>query len=310
MSPAMQPSINRKSLLIAVSCYSFWGFFPLYWKWLTHIDAIETLMHRILWASAFYGIILLVKIAMGGKIDSRATARDWLIAIVAGLLMSVNWGVFIYAVNISKVLEASLAYFISPLLNVAVGVVLFREPFPRLLKFAFIMAMIGVSIQIFAGDSFPWIALTLAGSFCIYGALKKIITIPATRFSLMESIPLVIPALFGAIYFRSTSEQAFVMLDWWLLAGGGVVTGIPLLLFAIAAQRLPYSIMGMIQFLGPSIQFTLAVLFFHEEFTTSYMITFAFIWIGVGSYVIDRIRVAMKLRKASSIPLANPVSPN
>lgn len=303
------PNVDKRALLPAFGCYILWGFFPLYWKFLSHIPATETLMQRIIWSFVFYALILVARAVWSRKTLQKVTRRDWLLALATGVLMSLNWGVYIYAVNISRIVEGSLAYFLNPLLVVAVGVVIFREPFPRLLQLAFIMALIGVGIQIAYGDHFPWIALVLAISFCIYGAIKKIVKVNPTQFSMMESAVVLLPALAFATHFRMTSDISLSTGDWLLFAGGGVTTGIPLLLFAMAAQRLPYSVMGMIQFIGPTLQFALGVWLFKEPMTQASWFSFAFIWGGVGLYLIDRIRVARKLRKASKIPLATPQTP-
>ncbi len=224
--------------------------------------------------------------------------------------MSTNWWVYIYAMNIERIIEISLAYFINPLMSVAVGVLIFREAFPPLLKLAFILAMIGVGIQIGYGDSFPWIALVLATSFCIYGAIKKVITINATQFSMMESAVVLLPSIILAFTLRMESDMTLSTTDWWLLAGGGVATGVPLVLFAIAAQRLPYSVMGMLQFIGPTIQFLLGYYLYREPVSQAGWISFLFIWSGVSVYMIDRIRVARNLRKASKVRLATPQNPS
>jgi len=302
--------ITKHGLLPAIGCYSLWGFFPLYWKFLSHVDALETLTHRIIWSFIFYIAIMGARVLIGKNFSQAVTKRDWMLAIATGVLMSINWWVYIYAMNIDRIIESSLAYFINPLMSVAVGVLIFREPFPRLLKLAFLLAMIGVTIQIAYGDHFPWIALVLATSFCIYGAIKKIVTVNATQFSMMESAVVLIPALIMAFTLRAESDIALSTADWLFLAGGGIATGIPLLLFAMAAQRLPYSVMGMLQFIGPTIQFILGYYLYQEPVTREGWISFAFIWGGVSVYLIDRIRVARNLRKASRVPLATGQKPS
>ncbi len=301
--------LNKHALLPALGCYSLWGFFPVYWKLLSHVDAMETLTHRIIWSFIFYIAIMAARVLWSKAFAQPVTKRDWLLALFTGVLMAVNWGVYIYAMNIDRIIESSLAYFINPLMSVAVGVFIFREPFPKLLKVAFVMALIGVGIQIGYGDHFPWIALILATSFCIYGAIKKIITVNATQFSMMESAVVLLPALIFAVMLRSDSDMPLEQLDWILLAGGGVITGIPLLLFAMAAQRLPYSVMGMLQFIGPTIQFGLGYWLYEEPINLAGWVSFGFIWGGVGLYLMDRIRVARALRKKSRVPLAVPQSP-
>lgn len=309
MNHPTQP-ITKHGLLPAIGCYAWWGFFPIYWKFLDHVDALETLTHRIIWSFVFYIAIMGGRMLIGQKFSERVTKRDWYLAIITGVLMSVNWWVYIYAMNIERIIETSLAYFINPLMSVAVGVLIFREPFPPLLKLAFLLAMIGVGIQIGYGDHFPWIALVLATSFCTYGAIKKIITVNATQFSMMESAVVLLPAIVLAFTLRMESEMLLSTADWWFLAGGGIATGVPLLLFAMAAQRLPYSVMGMLQFIGPTIQFILGYYLYKEPVSTVGWISYCFIWGGVSVYLIDRIRVARNLRKASKVRLATPQNPS
>lgn len=307
--PTVDEQLSRHALLTAIACYTAWGIFPVYWKLLTHIPALETLMHRVVWSTVFYLAIIVVRWWLKKRPWQAVPLREWGICLLCSVLMAVNWGVFIYAVNIEQVVEASLAYFINPLLSVAVGVIIFREAFPKLLRIAFVLAAIGVGIRIGYGDHFPWIAMVLAFSFCIYGAFKKVVKTGALQFSLMESALLTLPALVAIFYLRDQAEAALSMQDWWLLAGGGVITGIPLLLFAMAAQNLPYSVMGMIQFIGPSLQFLIAIIWYKEPLNMAGWVSFAFIWGGVGLYVVDRVRVATRLRKASRIPLAVPEEP-
>lgn len=303
------PAIEKSALLTAIACYFAWGVFPVYWKLLTHIPATETLMHRIIWSFVFYAIILLIRAIAKKRKWQQVPLKEWGICLLCSLLMALNWGVFIYAVNIEQVVEASLAYFINPLLSVAVGVIIFREPFPKLLKIAFLLATIGVGIHISYAQHFPWIALVLALSFCIYGAFKKIVKTGALQFSLMESMLILLPALVAVYMLRGQAETSLTTAEWWLLAGGGIVTGFPLLLFAVAAQKLPYSIMGMLQFIGPTLQFIIAIIWYKEPLNTGGWVAFGFIWVGVGVYMIDRIMVVRKLRKKSRVPLATPEAP-
>lgn len=309
MNTSPQP-ITKEGLIPAVGCYVWWGFFPIYWKFLSHVDALETMAHRIIWSLFFYFAVMAARTFFGKPFSQSVTKRDWMLAAITGVLMSINWWVYIYAMNIDRIIETSLAYFINPLMSVAVGVVIFREPFPKLLKLAFILAMIGVGIQIGYGETFPWIALVLAGSFCIYGAIKKIVTVNATQFSMMESATVLVPAIVLAFTLRLESDQTLAMMDWWLLIGGGLATGVPLILFATAAQRLPYSVMGMLQFIGPTIQFLLGYYLYQEPVDAVGWISYSIIWLAVAIYLIDRIRVARNLRKASKVRLATPQNPS
>lgn len=288
---------SRKPLYMALGCYTAWGVFPLYWHLLHHLSSLETLAHRFIWSFVFYGGIFALLWSRGRILITRPTAKEWAMALLASFTLALNWGIFIYAINQGRVLEGSLAYFINPLLSMAVGVVFFKESFPPLMRFAFGMAVLGVLIKAGFGQHFPWIALTLAFSFCAYGVVKKIIKIDATQFSVMESGVGVIPAIILAIIMREQSEIVLTQLDWLLLTGAGVVTGLPLFLFAMAVQKLPYSLMGMMQFIGPSLQFLCGIFIFHEALSASGMIAFVCIWVGVGAYLADRLHQFHKSRK-------------
>jgi len=301
--------LDRQAFYLALGCYAAWGIFPIYWKLLTHIPAAETLAHRIIWACAFYFLYVVIRGVWKHKPWQQVNLREWGMATLASSLLTVNWGVFIYAVNTDRILDASLAYFINPLMSVAVGVIWFREPFPPLLKFAFIMALLGVTVQIIGKGEIPWISLTLATSFCIYGVLKKMVRTEAGQFAFMESLVLLPPALIGAYWAHNAYAVSFTGLDWFWMAIGGAVTGIPILLFSMAAPRLPYSLMGIIQFIGPTLQFLIGMFIYKETLGTTGFISFAFIWAGVGLYLTDRIRVARKLRNASRVALATPEEP-
>ncbi len=292
----MQEPDQKRAFYTALACFLAWGFFPVYWKLLHHISALETLSHRIVWSFVFYLAIVLFRHLRGVKFMVATTAKDWALAALAALLLAINWGTYIYSINIGMVLEGSLAYFINPLLVMLVGAVFFREPFPPLLRFAFAMALGGVLIQIGFGDHFPWIALILAFSFCGYGIIKKMIRIRPTQFSLMEGAVGLLPALIAACWLRSQSSAPLQTTDWLLLAGSGFVTGLPLFLYAVAARSLPYSLMGILQFISPSIQFLVGLFLYHEPLTRAGAASFCFIWLGVGCYLLDKWRGLRRAR--------------
>jgi chloramphenicol-sensitive protein RarD len=290
---AIPPSSShapRSALWMAVGCYVAWGIFPLYWKLLGHLSALETLAHRFIWSFVFYVLLLGVMQHQGKLSWLRATKQEWFLSGVASVMLSVNWGVFIYAINTHRVLESSLAYFINPLFSVAIGVLWFHEPFPKLMKLAFVLACAGVLLKAGLGHEFPWISLALALSFCAYGVIKKTTRIQALQFSVMEASTALIPALLLGFYIRSQALTPLSHSDWALLTSAGVITGVPLVLFAIAAQRLPYSLMGMLQFLVPTLQFIIGLSVYHESLNTISILAFVLIWIGVGCYVLERMR--------------------
>lgn len=278
---------RRKNAIVSgLLCYTFWGFFPIYWKFLGRIPSQEILAHRMIWSCLFYlGVYAYSSVRTRSEQTLwRQPLKQWLAALLAAAILSFNWGIYIYAVQSGQIVQGSLAYFINPLMNVAVGVIAFQEKFPRILKFACAFAAAGVLIQVGFAPAFPWIALSLAISFCAYGVVKKTLQIPPDISSAMEGISGALPAIAFALYFRSQSSIEVTSGEWLLLLGSGVVTGLPLFLFSIAAQRLPYSLLGMMQFIAPSLQFLVGILIYGEHLDSAGILSFALIWAGAGFY--------------------------
>lgn len=263
-----------------------WGFFPIYWKFLQRLPAPEILAHRMIWSCVFYLLIFAFIGLRRGTLKSLLTqsARQWWLASLAAAVLSVNWGIYIYAVNSNQIVQGSLAYFINPLMNVAVGVFFFKERLSRTLQLALLFASVGVLVQALFAPAFPWIALSLALSFCAYGLIKKSLKISPELSSAMEGLTSLLPALIIAFFLRQESPLTVTESEWLLLMGSGIVTGLPLILFSAAAQKLPYSLLGMLQFIAPSLQFLIGILMFGEKLGASGAISFVLIWLGVGFY--------------------------
>lgn len=282
--------LDKKGLLWGFTSYALWGFFPLYWHLLVQESSLEILAHRMFWAFVFY--ILIFIFAKRASLTTLFTQskRDLLLSTIASLLLSFNWGLYIYAVNNGHVLESSLAYFINPILNVVVGVLLFKESFPLVLRLAVLLAGLGVASRVLLSPVFPWISLGLAISFCAYGITKKVSQIPATISSALEGSIGALPALAAIFYFCANRTEPIQATTWMLFIFGGVVTGLPLFLFSYAAQRIPYSVMGMLQFIAPTLQFAVGVLVFHEAFEYQDLVSFGLIWAGVVCYLSYQVR--------------------
>ncbi len=277
--------ISKKDFSIAFFAYFIWGIFPIYWRWLHSVPPIEVLCHRVIWSFLFYILIY----RFSGKKSwnfLKVSARNWQLLTLAGLLLSLNWGFYIYAVNNNRILEGSLAYFLNPLLNVLVGVLFFKEKFPWQLKSAVLLAVAGVAVQFLFSATIPWIALILATSFCTYGVLKKMVKLPVSESSILESLVMLLPAIAWAFVLRVDAQSPpFTTQEILLLVGSGVVTGFPLFLFSLSMQRLPLSLMGMLQFVAPTLQFLVGVLLYGEIFDRPRQISFLMIWIGVAIYL-------------------------
>ncbi len=279
-------SHEKKSVIAGLLSYMAWGLFPIYWKLLKNVPNVEILAHRMIWAFLFYFAIYAYRANKRGNFSLllKQGTKQWMAAGLAAAILTLNWAIYIYAVKSGQIVQGSLAYFINPLLNVAVGVLFFKESFPTILKISCFLAGIGVLIQVLFANSFPWISLSLALTFCTYGVIKKRLRTSADLSSTMEGFVSVFPALILAFYFRSHSEIVIAKHEWLLLVGSGVVTGLPLLLFSSAAQKLPYSLLGMMQFIAPSLQFLVGTAWYGETLDTAGMISFGLIWSGAGFY--------------------------
>ncbi|MFN8943067.1 MAG: EamA family transporter RarD [Pseudobdellovibrionaceae bacterium] len=287
---------KNKGLWVGLGSYFLWGFFPIYWKLLHDRGSLEILAHRFVWAFVFYLFIFFLSQKESIKLLRQLHKRELGLGLLSTLLLAVNWGYYIYAVNSGQILEGSLAYFINPILNVVVGVLFFKEKLPLVLKISILLAAIGVVFKIYLHPTFPSVALILAFSFCFYGVVKKLSKAPAGLSSVLEGFFGFFPALIFLAVTSKTSLETTSNSHWVLFIGSGVVTGLPLFLFSYAAQRIPYSVMGMMQFIAPTLQMIVGVFMFHEAFTQSHLVSFAFIWAGVGLYVYSQ------LIKLKSVP--------
>jgi chloramphenicol-sensitive protein RarD len=291
----------RTGYVYATLAYLGWGFFPIYWKFLKHVPALEILCHRVIWAFVFYTLVVYFK-DKGWRIYwplSRRTTRNLFLAAV--LLMG-NWFVYIYAVNSNQIVESSLGYFINPLINIVLGVAVLKERLSRLQQVAAFCAAIGVLIISFDQGHLPWIALFLAFTFSFYGLIKKLNPVPGMHSSQFESF-VMLPVAFLLLFFmrRMIGVSPFPLekgFDWYtglLLAGGGIVTGLPLIFFAEAAQRMPFYLLGFFQFLAPTFQFLSGVVLFGEPLSALKIKGFIFIWVAgvlilLNNWLMNRFR--------------------
>jgi chloramphenicol-sensitive protein RarD len=268
----------------AIGAYVIWGLFPVYWKWLQHVPALQLISHRILWSCLILcGVILLSRQWTSFR-AAALTPRVIRTYLAAATLIGINWLVFVWAVNAGFVIEASLGYFINPLISVLMGVILLRERLRPWQWVPIALAACGVLYLTSAYGSPPWIALTLAFSFGLYGLLKKTAPLGSLHGLTLETSLLFIPALLYLLYSDHRGEGAFLhtgAVADVLMIGAGVVTTVPLLLFASAAQRIPLSFLGLLQYLSLTMQFLLGALLYQEPFTRSRLIGFCIVWTGL-----------------------------
>jgi chloramphenicol-sensitive protein RarD len=280
----MTTSVNRTGLLLGIGAYVSWGLLPLYLRLLRGVPALQVLAHRVVWSLLLLAVIVLA-MRRGRAIVAAARGRTLLLLCASAALIAVNWLVYIWAVQNGHVLEASLGYFINPLLNVALGMIVLGERIGTIQKAAVAVAALGVAVLAVAGGGALWISLTLAFSFGLYGLIRKVAAIDALGGLTVETALLVGPAL--AVLWLSP-EPVFgrgVTMDV-LLVMAGAVTAAPLLMFAAAARRLRYSTLGLLQYMAPTLQFLLAVLLFQEPLRGAHIVTFVLIWVGCALYAI------------------------
>lgn len=282
---------QRKGVIYAVSAYFLWGLAPIYFKLLDNISADEIMIHRVLWSC----LLLLIIVVVSGKWRSLAvlikqSPKLLFQLTVTALILGVNWFLFIWAVNNDHLLDASLGYYINPLFNVALGMIFLSEKLSKWQLFAVLLAVVGVLVQVVMIGSVPIISLALAGTFGIYGLLRKKMAVDTFIALLIESMVLLpIAIIYWYFFVSSVTSNLFnntVTLNISLILAG-VVTTAPLLCFTAAAKRLTLSSLGFFQYLGPSIMFLLATFYYHEPLSTAKLITFGFIWLALLVYSLD-----------------------
>jgi chloramphenicol-sensitive protein RarD len=278
--------------LSALLAFLIWGFLPLYWKWLGAVPPTELLAHRVLWAA----VILVVAVPILKWRELRAAFRDpraILAAILAGILLASNWFIYIWAVSVDRLVEASLGYYINPLVNVLLGVVFLRERLTRIQTAALVLAIAGVLVLTFSHGQFPWISIALGFSFGVYGLVKKTGRL-GNFVSLFTELLLLAPvAAIYVVVIGRAGHGAFAAgnpLVTALLAAAGIVTVTPLLLFGAAARRIRLSRLGFLQYIAPTAMLLIGTLIYGEPFTSAHAVSFALIWIALALYMVTLVR--------------------
>ena len=294
----MSPS-QRFGFLAGLGAYFIWGSLPLYIRLMRHIHPQELLAHRVIWSLP----TALVLIGLAGNWHDVKVAFRWITAkwlILSGLVIGANWGVYIWAVNSDRTIEASLGYFINPLVSVLFGMLFFSETLRPAQWASVALAAIGVCIVTVAYGHVPWIALFLCMSFATYGAIRKKVAIDSRAGFMMEVIVILPLALGWLAWFAQQPGGRLIGEGGWdvpLLMAAGPITAAPLILFALSARRLKLSTVGMMQYLGPTIQFLIAVFIFREPFGSVQAIAFAFIWAALGVFTVDSMVGEAKARR-------------
>lgn len=297
--------MKNKGVLFALAAYILWGFFPLYFKAIQQVSALQILAHRIAWGFVFTLAVVLVLRQWKEFRASVFNRRTFLIYAGASVVLGINWFTYVWAVITNHVVESSLGYFINPIVSVLLGVIFLRERLRTFQWVAIAMVTAGVVYLTVTFGQLPWISLVLAVTFGFYGLLKKIAPLGALHGITLETAVLTIPSLAYLFIVNANGTGTFghstPLLDF-LLVLSGPVTAIPLLLFATGARRIPLTTIGLLQYIAPTLQFLLGVLVFHEPFDQSRLIGFMIIWLALVLFSVENLLARRRTPSTAPIP--------
>ncbi|TPK62744.1 EamA family transporter RarD [Mesorhizobium sp. B2-4-15] len=277
----------RRGFLLALGAYLLWGLLPFYMKAVAHLPLAEVIAHRVVWSVPIAAAVL---VWAGRTADFKAAIRSPRTIAMAALtaaLISINWGIYVWAIAVDRTVETALGYYINPLVSVVVGALLLGERLDRLQVGAVVLAAVAVAVLTIEGGKLPWVSLALAFSFAAYGFLRKTLPIGPSQGFLLEVLLLSVPALGYIVYLIATGQDHIVSstgTDTALLIGCGPITSVPLLLFAFGAKLLRLSTIGIMQYIAPTMVFLIAVLIFNEPFGTTQAVAFVLIWAALAIY--------------------------
>jgi chloramphenicol-sensitive protein RarD len=298
----------KSGVIFAICAYTMWGIAPIYFKALATVPPLEIVMHRVIWSVIFLAV-LIIGLRHVGKVKAAiANTRVLIILMAASAMLVCNWFLYIWAVNNDFILEASLGYYINPLINVFFGRLFLGETLRITQKAAVGIAVLGVIIMIFNFGYLPWIALTLAVSFSTYGLLRKTVSVDSLPGLFIETLFIFPAALIYWIFFATQSSDLTINSTSLniLLISAGVVTTAPLLCFTAAARRIRYSSLGFFQYIGPSLMFILAVTVYKEPLSTGQLVTFGFVWTALGLFTFDTYKHYRKEKKEKKLAALRP----
>lgn len=299
--------MKNKGLWFAFGAYFIWGLFPIYWKLLKDVTALELIGHRIIWSFVMLGAVITFTAHWRRLREAGLNWRVIRIYSLAAVLIGANWLIYVWAVNAGFIVETSLGYFINPLLSVLLGVIIFREKLRPMQWIPVGLAALGVGYLTLVYGRPPWIALSLAFSFGFYGLVKKLAPLGSLYGLTLETGILFLPALGYLFFLEAQGSAAFLRTGLTadlLMIGSGLVTTVPLLLFASAAQRIPLSMIGIMQYIAPTLQFLIGVLVYKEPFSQAQFIGFAIVWVALVIFGLDGYVANRRARLAAAEPLA------
>ncbi len=284
-------------VLCGLGAYFLWGIFPIYWRFLHHVDAMEILASRFIWSMVFVGLLIVVM----GKWQTFLNETKAIFAniktaacmVLASIAITFNWGIFIWAVEVGRIVETSMGYYINPLMSVLMGVIFLRERLTKLQVIAVLCAAAGIGVIVVKNGSLPWVSVSLAMTFAFYGLLKKLIVAQALTTIMIETLLMSPFALYYLHTLSAKGGNIYQLADvptLCLLAGAGVVTAVPLLLFTKCARLLPLKTTGFLQYVSPTLTLIVGVFMYGEAFTFTHALAFGCIWIGLLFFTWSQIR--------------------
>ena len=283
----------KSGYILALGAFILWGLAPIYFKLISNVPPFEIVAHRAVWSVITLGLILFIINRNFTKKLIERSKEDFRLLMLAACLLTSNWLVFIYAISADKILEASLGYYINPLLNIAIGSLFLNERLSSLQKIAVMLAIVGVTQELVRFGQLPWISLFLAATFAVYGLIRKQIKTQGTEGLLIETLFMLPIAIVYLMYLYNKDSMTFYFAGQSttiLLMLAGLVTSIPLILFIGASKRLKYSTLGLFQYIGPTIMGILGYYIYNEAFSEGRLMTFALVWLGLALTVFESIR--------------------
>ncbi|MGM0830167.1 MAG: EamA family transporter RarD [Bacillota bacterium] len=299
---------DQAGIIYTAFSYFLWGILPIYWKWLNHVSAYEILANRIFWS--FWFMLLFLFVSKRWKdfhvyLKTSLTKKKQLFALLlASLLISTNWFIYIWAVNTNQMVEASLGYYINPLVSVLLGVFILKESLSKAQMVSFGLAAVGVLILTISYGDFPWIAIGLAFSFGLYGLAKKLIQVESSIGLTLETMTIAPLSLFYLGYMYNEGSLSLFHVSSGtdlLLMGAGAVTAIPLLFFSKGAQQIPLYMVGFLQYIAPTLTLILGIWVYNETFSFTHLISFMFIWLALTIFTASRVQYARKRRREARL---------
>lgn len=291
-TPQTRNEDTPQGLAFAITAYVMWGFLPLYMKAVAHVPAVEIVAHRVIWSVPLAGLVLIILRRTKDLRAALVNPRMLMMACVTAALISLNWATYVWAVTSGNALDAALGYYINPLFSIALGAILLREPLTRMQLVAVGLAALGVAVLIYEAGSLPWAALGMMVTWGFYAFFKRSLPIGPNQGFLLEVLILLIPALGYVLWLGVTGTGHFgaTAYDTAFLAGAGIVTAVPLLIYANGAKLVRLSTMGILQYVAPTMIFLIAIFLFGEEIDRGRMVAFPLIWAGLVVYSIPMVR--------------------